>query len=154
MSRIPSIGLALLAGTAACTMATIPRYAAISRTPAPLPSGATALVLEIARPAASGPGPNWACAGSTPVAVRIVREGDAVVFETDTGQRMKLVWPRGFSARLVAGRAEIVAPDGSVIAREGDELPSGTLGGLPSGTQAEPAFDICQVNSAYYPPAA
>jgi len=74
-----------------------------------------------------------------------VRKGDAVVFETVAGERFDLVWPRGFSARLLDGQAEIVAPDGSVVAREGDELPSGTLGG--------PASDICEVNGVYYPPA-
>jgi hypothetical protein len=87
------------------------------------------------------------------VTVHVLHDGDAVAFETVTGKRMDLVWPRGFSARLLDGRAEVVAPDGSVVAREGDELPSGTLGGSPSGTLAEPGFDICQVNSAYYPPA-
>jgi hypothetical protein len=116
-------------------------------------SGATTLTLEVAPPAPSGPGPNWACAGSTPVTVRVMREGDTVIFETGAGKQMDLIWPRGFSARLLDGRLEVVAPDGSVVAREGDELPSGTLGGSPSGTEAEPGFDICQVNTVYYPPA-
>src|SRR5436190_1503200 len=138
MSRVLGVCVALLAGAAACTPVALPSYEPITRTPAPLPSGATALTLEIAPSAASGPGPNWACAGSTPVSVRVVREDDAAVFETVTGDRMELVWPRGFSARLLDGRAEIVAPDGSVVAREGDEVASGTLGG--------PANDICEVN--------
>jgi len=30
-----------------------------------------------------------------------------------------LVWPNGFSARLLHGRAELVPPNGSVLAREG-----------------------------------
>jgi hypothetical protein len=153
MSRRLAFCLVLLVGAAACTPVTLPSYAPISRTPAPLPSAATALVLRVAPPAASGPGPNWACAGSTPVTVGVLLDGDAVVFATVTGERIDLVWPRGFSARLLAGRVEIVAPDGAVVARDGDELPSGTLGGSPSGTQAEPGFDICQVNGDYYPPA-
>lgn len=131
----------------------LPSYAPIARSPAPVPSGATALTLEIAPPAPFGPGPNWACAGSTPVTVRVLRDGDAVVYETEAGKRLDLVWPRGFSAMLLAGRAEIVAPNGSMIAPEGDELPSGTLGGSPSVTHAEPGFDICQVKRVYYPPA-
>lgn len=145
MSRKLAFCLALSVGAAACTVGTIPTYAPITRTPAPLPSGATALTLETAAPATSDPGPGWACAESTPVSVRVVREGDAVVIKTVTGERIDLVWPRGFSARLLDGRAEIVAPDGSVVAREGDEIPSGTLSG--------PASDICGVNGVYYPPA-
>lgn len=145
MSRILAICIALLGGAAACVPATLPSYAPITRTPAPLPSQANALILETAPPAASGPGPGRACAESTPVSVRVVREGDALVVETVTGERMALVWPRGFSARLLDGRAEIVAPDGSVVAREGDELASGTLSGPSSG--------ICGVNGVYYPPA-
>ena len=75
------------------------------------------------------------------------------MFETETGERYDLVWPRGFSARLLGGRAEIVAPDGTVLAREGDQLVSGELSGSSSGTQAEPGFDICAVNDVYYRPA-
>lgn len=144
MSRILTI-CTLLVGAAACTPVALPSYAPTTRTPAPLPSAATALILETAPPAASGPGPAWACAESTPVSVRVVRNGETVVFETVTGGRIDLVWPRGFSARLLDSRAEIVAPDGSVVAREGDEIPSGTLSG--------PAGDICGVNGTYYPPA-
>jgi hypothetical protein len=76
-----------------------------------------------------------------------------VVFETLTGGRIAFVWPHGFSAWLLNGRAEIVAPDGSVLAREGDEIPPGTLAGASSGTLSEPGFDICGVNGVYYPPA-
>jgi hypothetical protein len=40
-----------------------------------------------------------------------------------------VVWPRGFSARLLNGKAELVGPDGTVIAREGDHLEGQILGG-------------------------
>lgn len=145
MSRMLAIWVALVVGSTACTAVTLPSYTPVARTPAPLPSGATALVLKTAPPAASGPGPGWACAESTPVSVGVLRDGDSVVFGTTTGERIDIVWPRGFSAWLLDGRAEIVAPDGSVVAREGDELPSGTLSG--------PASEICGVKGVYYPPA-
>ena len=55
-----------------------------------------------------------------------------------------MVWPRGFSAWLRDGETEIVAPDGSAIAREGDVI-SERLVGVESG--------ICQVDGVLYPPA-
>ena len=153
MSRILGICIAMLVGTSACTVGPPASYAPITRTPAPLPSGATALTLEVAPLAASGPPPNWACAGATTETLRVVLDGGALAFETDTGERIDLVWPRGFSARLLDGRAEIVAPDGSVIAREGDEIADGTLSGSAAGTQPGSGFDICGVNDVYYTPA-
>jgi hypothetical protein len=144
MSRKLGICLALVIGTTACSVA-LPSYAPIVRPPAPLPSGASALVLKTYAPAKSGPGPAWACPEALIAPVRVLRDGDAVVFELASGDgRIDLVWPRGFSARLVAGRAEIVAPDGSVIGREGDVL-SDMLVGIAS--------DICEINGVFYPPA-
>jgi hypothetical protein len=38
----------------------------------------------------------------------------------------KLLWPRGFSARMLpSGRLEILAPDGNVVARDGDTVAFG-----------------------------
>jgi hypothetical protein len=59
-----------------------------------------------------------------------------------------LVWPRGFSARLLDGRAELVGRDGSVIAREGDVL-DGMSGGL--GATGD-AFHVCFVAGKGYDP--
>lgn len=110
MSRMLAIWVALVVGSTACTAVTLPSYTPVARTPAPLPSGATALVLKTAPPAASGPGPGWACAESTPVSVGVLRDGDSVVFGTTTGERIDIVWPRGFSAWLLDGRARSSRP--------------------------------------------
>jgi hypothetical protein len=54
----------------------------------------------------------------------------------------KVLWPRGFSARMLPdGRFEILAPDGTVVARDGDTV---KLGG--SDYQ-----NVCRVQSAEYP---
>ena len=53
----------------------------------------------------------------------------------------KVIWPNGFSARILpSGRLEILAPDGTVVARDGDTL---QLGG--SDYQ-----HVCRVGSVEY----
>jgi len=53
----------------------------------------------------------------------------------------KLLWPRGFSSRkLPNGRLEILAPDGTVVARDGDTIELG-------GTDYE---HVCRVGSVEY----
>lgn len=59
----------------------------------------------------------------------------------DIGERMSVVWPSGFSARLVNGRAELVAPDGSVLARERDVI-SNLAGGAADNGDILICFDF------------
>jgi hypothetical protein len=116
--------------------------------PAPSPSGATPLALPTEPPAvALASGAQYACALALLLPVQVVAEGQALAFvSVATGAQVRLVWPRGFSARSVGGRAEIVTPDGSVLAREADVL-SG-LGGGSSGSE----FHICSIGGTIYLP--
>jgi hypothetical protein len=126
----------VVAGLAACAAQSSPR------TPAPLPRGATALILQTTEPATRYV-ETWACPAALINPVRILRDGDAVAFEYLDGRSVDIVWPRGFSARLLDGRTEIVAPDGLVIGRDGDELSQ-----LVGDTR-----EICEVNGVTYAPA-
>lgn len=124
-------------------------FAPAARTPAPVPSGATSLPLPTEPPAITLPsGAQYACAAALLLPVRVVVQGGAISFvSVATGTEMRLVWPRGFTARSVGGRAEIVAPDGSVLAREGD-----VLSGLGGGVGVGDAFHICSIGGTIYLP--
>lgn len=117
-----------------------------TRTPFPLPSGAAAVALPTASPGGARPADGVAlCQTALVVPVRITwdRPDGIVLFVNQLGTPLALVWPRGFSARVVGDRLEIVAPDGTVIGRDGD-----TLDRLGGGGDA-----ICEVNGVFYPPA-
>lgn len=76
--------------------------------------------------------------------VRLTRSGsDLVLVNILTGKQTTIVWPYGFVARLVDGKVELVAPDGSVVAREGDVLDVG-------GAGAQPGFHVCEINGKTY----
>jgi hypothetical protein len=59
----------------------------------------------------------------------------------DVPERIVLIWPGGYSARLLEGRAELVAPDGSVLAREGDVV-SNLAGGAADDGSILLCFDF------------
>ncbi|HLY13468.1 MAG TPA: hypothetical protein VKR24_03900 [Candidatus Limnocylindrales bacterium] len=129
-----------------------PTAPAPDRTPYPAPSGATPLSLAVAGP--PSPDLNGAVAGCGQALVgpvQIVLVGTTVSFvSTATGSPVLLIWPPGFAAWLVEGRAEVVAPDGKVIGRSGDVTPS--LGGPRfAAVNSGPAFGVCSVGQQSYP---
>jgi hypothetical protein len=111
-------------------------------TPYPLPSGARALALPTRGPPASGVVGCPAIGPVGPVVMQWDRNAHTVSFSFEPwGGSDTILWPDGFSAREYLGRAELVAPDGSVVARDGDAV-SGILGSDPSG--------ICEVAGKGY----
>jgi hypothetical protein len=64
-------------------------------------------------------------------------DGRMIFRRASDGTEAKIVWPRGFSARLVYGKAELVDANGNVAAREGDTL------SIPGGGAPGDEFDVC-----------
>ena len=113
-------------------------------------SGGTPLTIETeAAPSPLPSGAVWLCMQAEAGPVRVELTGSELVFfSTGNGAQEHLVWPHGFSARLVGGTAELVASDGKVLARDGDVIPD-IGGGL--GISGD-AFHVCSVNNVEYLP--
>lgn len=109
--------------------------------PAALPPGATSLALPT-QPWKPWPLGGFGCPMALVAPARVGRDRDAVVFwRIDIQERIVLIWPSGYSARLLEGRAELVGPDGSVFAREGDVI-SNVSGGVEDDGTILLCFDF------------
>ena len=113
------------------------------RTPAPMPAGAEPLDLQVQEPAPPHPvGEGAACMQARWAGSLEVTDGALVPADGDP-----VLWPRGFSARIVDGVGELVAPDGSIVSRAGEEFEAG------GGSIGDHGFIVCTVEGVYYSPA-
>lgn len=139
MRRMPLVGLAVV--SLAVGIVALGIVLARPADPAPVPVGALPLALRTQSPEWRFPGLPRGCPLAELSPVRLVREDQSLGFESiDDGQRLAVVFPYGFSARLVAGRGELVSPGGHVLAREGDVV-SRLMGSSASNGEFILCFD-------------
>jgi hypothetical protein len=102
------------------------------------PSGASRLQLATDAPVLS---PFIGCPLALLLPVRVASTADSlIVVSVGTGEPESVVWPSGFAAWREAGRATLIARDGTVVGREGD-----VLEGLGGGVGTDDLFHVCDV---------
>jgi hypothetical protein len=147
--------LKLAAVIAILVVGTFLAWLVLPPTPAPLPPGATPLELRtqptgfgarivLGCPAAAFPDMLLGRSNKSATFKRVAGSGGA---EIEPGPWVYPIWPAGWSARVVDDRAELVTPDGAVVARERDVIrhPGGgngaiclPMGSLPAVETARP----------------
>ena len=102
-----------------------------------LPAGATRLHIATA-PAHLVP--NLGCPTALLGPVRVATQDDDLIFiSVETNEPAMVVWPSGWAAWRIGGRAELVDRNGSVVGREGEVIPARYGGGV----YADGAFHVC-----------
>lgn len=101
----------------------------------PVPASATRLAL-VTEPAHLFP--TMECPTALLLPARLAVVGDALVLVAQTGDPIDVVWPAGWAAWRLGGRAELVSRDGTVVGRDGD-----LVSGFGGGVGADDAFHVC-----------
>lgn len=105
-------------------------------------------VTNLAGGTAPSPGPSRsavAVCGQVLTVVRLGHSGSIVTFsDSVTGVVVNPTFPVGFQTSLASGSAELVAPNGTVVGREGQAIQLG-------GESGEQTFYVCTVNGVSYP---
>lgn len=128
--------IATVAGALVIILVAVFRLSPLWPGPA-LPDGATRLHLVTQAPHLV---PTVGCQTALLGPVRITSSGEELaVLSAATGEPARVVWPSGWAAWLINGRAELAARDGSIIAREGDVI-ADRFGG---GVGLDDAFHVC-----------
>ncbi len=114
--------------------------------PPKLPEGAISLALRTYPAGWQAPWLPRTCPLGLLPPVKMVHEGQTVVFDRlDGGERVPVVFPTGFQAWSVAGKAQLVTPEGDVLAREGD-----VLVGLIGSAADNGDLNVCFTSPAKY----
>ena len=114
-------------------IATTARVARLYSGP-PMPAGATRMQIATERPNFS-----TGCATAALGPARVTSSNDELVLVSiESGNPVAVVWPSGFAAWRLDGRAQIADPWGSVLGIEGQ-----VFKGLGGGTGLDDAFHIC-----------
>ena len=100
----------------------------------PLPAGAVRMHIATERPNFS-----TGCATAALSPVRVTSMGDDLILVTvESGSPVAVVWPSGFAAWRMDGRAQIADPWGTVLGTEGQ-----VFTGLGGGEGIDDAFHLC-----------
>lgn len=85
--------------------------------------------------------PTMACQVALLAPARVAVAGDSLVLVPENGgDQIAVVWPTGWVAWRLGGRAELVSRDGTVVGREG-----GVISGLGGGVGTDDAFHVCEI---------
>jgi hypothetical protein len=126
---------AVLAAAVVLLVAAVFRLSPLWPGPA-LPAGATRLHIVTQEAHFS---PAFACPTALLAPARVATRGDDLVLVApDTNEPIAVVWPSGWAAWRLDGRAELVTREGVVVGREG-ELSEGFGGGMG----LDDAFHVC-----------
>ncbi len=131
--------LAILAGTVLLLAGATFRLSPLWPGPG-LPPGATRLHIETASPALV---PTVACRTALLAPARVATAGDDLILVSPaTNNPIKVVWPSGWAAWRLDGKAQLVTRDGAIVGREGD-----VIEGFGGGVDEDDAFHVCIIGS-------